>query len=446
MVKSPHAKAAMPSPAPTLVIKTMLAPTPTSSARAITTTATTNTTTINTANTAANTAKTATSTTKTAPPPAKPPAKPPVAAAPAPTIMPALSISAATLAFSAPFRSAVNTLAADPFLPGSPSRRPLTPFMIFAAEMRATVAVKGRLRSPAENGRELCRMWADLSKEKRNAFVQRARNELLFVQKLSKQASRNTSAKKRKSRDPSAPRSAMTAYMFYSKAARSRIKDKNPTATFGELGRLIGHEWRELSPAAKKPFEELAKQDKARYVTAKALYTSRQPPGATTKKKGDKSRSKKRAKASPSKSALNKQLKAAKSVATMPAQLRLQRGLKQQLLMPKQPPPVTGLSAVMARPMMAPMHSKPVKASPRVPVLASRHPHAIPLVFRPSPAPPPVPVPARHPDPVAGKVVMIPPPVTRGVHSPKKKRKKVSHKKPVVAPAAVQPNPLTSTV
>ena len=42
------------------------------------------------------------------------------------------------------------------------------------------------------SGRELCRLWAELTKEKRESFVQRAKDDLLFVQKLSKQAVSNT--------------------------------------------------------------------------------------------------------------------------------------------------------------------------------------------------------------------------------------------------------------
>lgn len=312
--------------------------------------------------------------------------------------------------------------------------------MIYAAETRAEVAANGRLRSPAENGRELCRFWAELTQERRAVYIQKARDDQVFVQKLSQRASSNTASKKRKSRDPSAPRSAMTAYMFYSKAARSRIKDRNPTATFGELGRLIGHEWRELSAGDKKPFEKLAKHDKERYVSAKALYTARQqkagilPPSKSTK--GDKLSKGKRGRPPNARPISNKKnlakiavTKALNTAQRTQLQLHRQRGMNQQLLMPKQPPPGLPAGSVMARPLISSVHDKAKKVMPRMPA------RTIPIMFRP----PSGCIDATAP---AGKVVMVPPPATRGV-SPrgvppaKTKRKKVTVQKSPVHPHTV---------
>lgn len=159
------------------------------------------------------------------------------------------------------------------------SRRPLTAFMVFAGEMRSQV-----LRANPENtpdavlGRQLVERWTTLSTAEKKKYEKKSVADRAFLLKLSKSSTaakpvvQKPAPKKRKVRDAHAPKNAMTAYMYYSKAARPKIKERNPTATFGELGKLIGTGWRNLSDADKTPYEELAKKDKERYIAAKAVY------------------------------------------------------------------------------------------------------------------------------------------------------------------------------
>ena len=58
---------------------------------------------------------------------------------------------------------------ADPYAPAypaNPARRPLTPFMIFAGEIRSVVLQEdGRGMNDVEKGREIVRRWTVLRKE-----------------------------------------------------------------------------------------------------------------------------------------------------------------------------------------------------------------------------------------------------------------------------------------
>jgi hypothetical protein len=45
---------------------------------------------------------------------------------------------------------------------------------------------------------------------------------------------------------------ALSAYMFFVQDWRDRIKSENPDVTFGEVGKLLGAKWKEMSPAEKK--------------------------------------------------------------------------------------------------------------------------------------------------------------------------------------------------
>ena len=56
----------------------------------------------------------------------------------------------------------------------------------------------------------------------------------------------------RKKKDPNGPKRASAAYMFFVKEVREKTKLQNPEASFGELGRILGSTWRELSDVEKK--------------------------------------------------------------------------------------------------------------------------------------------------------------------------------------------------
>lgn len=53
-------------------------------------------------------------------------------------------------------------------------------------------------------------------------------------------------------KDPKAPKRALSAYMFFSQDWRERVKAENPDAGFGEIGKLLGARWKELSDEEKK--------------------------------------------------------------------------------------------------------------------------------------------------------------------------------------------------
>jgi len=58
--------------------------------------------------------------------------------------------------------------------------------------------------------------------------------------------------KKRKKKDPNAPKKPCSAFFHFSKKMRPRIKDENPEATFGQLGKIIGEQWSKLGADERK--------------------------------------------------------------------------------------------------------------------------------------------------------------------------------------------------
>jgi len=50
----------------------------------------------------------------------------------------------------------------------------------------------------------------------------------------------------------------MSGYIAFSTEIRQRVKDENPNATFGEISKIIGAQWRNLPEAKKKTYNEKA--------------------------------------------------------------------------------------------------------------------------------------------------------------------------------------------
>lgn len=86
-------------------------------------------------------------------------------------------------------------------------------------------------------------------------------------------AARGGKTKKRKQkRDPNKPKGWLSAVLMYSNAHRARVKVENPNASFGDIGRLLSAEYKNLSPEDSAFWQKAAADDKARYNLQMTTY------------------------------------------------------------------------------------------------------------------------------------------------------------------------------
>jgi len=71
---------------------------------------------------------------------------------------------------------------------------------------------------------------------------------------------------KKKKKDPSEPKRPTTAFFFYTSSIRETVSKANPGKSVGELSKIFGQMWADLSEEEKKPFKELNEKDKERYA------------------------------------------------------------------------------------------------------------------------------------------------------------------------------------
>merc|ERR1712194_513839 len=87
--------------------------------------------------------------------------------------------------------------------------------------------------------------------------------------------SSSSSSRKKKVKDPNAPKKNLTAYILFANHIREDLKEKHPDVTFQDMGRLTGMEFRKLSKDDRTKWENVAKQDKGRYETEIKAYNEK---------------------------------------------------------------------------------------------------------------------------------------------------------------------------
>jgi len=76
--------------------------------------------------------------------------------------------------------------------------------------------------------------------------------------------------KKRKGK--SKVRRSASAYNLYVKAVRAKVQAANPDKGFGDLSKIMAEDWKAITPADKKHYENEAAKDKQRYEREKAAH------------------------------------------------------------------------------------------------------------------------------------------------------------------------------
>jgi len=76
----------------------------------------------------------------------------------------------------------------------------------------------------------------------------------------------------KKAKDPNAPKRSLSGFFFFANEKRSGIMSAHKDWKVSEVGSELGRLWRGMSAAQKKPYEDKAVKDKARYEAEMKKY------------------------------------------------------------------------------------------------------------------------------------------------------------------------------
>ncbi|CAM9235473.1 unnamed protein product, partial [Choristocarpus tenellus] len=73
-------------------------------------------------------------------------------------------------------------------------------------------------------------------------------------------------SKNRKKKDARQPKVSVSAFVFFSRHHRTILRKEHQELSFAELGKTVGALWKASNAADRKPFEDLANEDKERHA------------------------------------------------------------------------------------------------------------------------------------------------------------------------------------
>ncbi|KIY47590.1 HMG-box, partial [Fistulina hepatica ATCC 64428] len=78
--------------------------------------------------------------------------------------------------------------------------------------------------------------------------------------------------KKKRERDPNAPKRAMSSYFLYQNDVRAEMRRRNPNLPYRELTKLVSDQWGNLNTEQKQIYEQEASLHRQIYTSQKAAY------------------------------------------------------------------------------------------------------------------------------------------------------------------------------
>ncbi|XP_069846215.1 TOX high mobility group box family member 2 isoform X3 [Dipodomys merriami] len=93
--------------------------------------------------------------------------------------------------------------------------------------------------------------------------------------------------KKKKKKDPNEPQKPVSAYALFFRDTQAAIKGQNPSATFGDVSKIVASMWDSLGEEQKQAYKRKTEAAKKEYLKALAAYraslVSKSPPEGETK-------------------------------------------------------------------------------------------------------------------------------------------------------------------
>eukprot|EP00934_Nitzschia_sp_Nitz4_P003903 Nitzschia sp. Nitz4//scaffold295_size27985//9432//11102//NITZ4_008161-RA/size27985-snap-gene-0.63-mRNA-1//1//CDS//3329546245//3893//frame0 len=140
-------------------------------------------------------------------------------------------------------------------------RRFKSSYMFFSTEkhksIRRDLAKKGEDSnkfSTTDVAKMVSQAWKELSNEEREVWEELARKDKARyeMEKSMYTGPWKVPAKRRAHKDPNAPKRPMSAFLSFSNAKRSEVKDSNPNMGTAEIARVLAQMWKNASDAEKK--------------------------------------------------------------------------------------------------------------------------------------------------------------------------------------------------
>lgn len=134
----------------------------------------------------------------------------------------------------------------------------------------------------ADFSRNCAGRWNSLSEEEKRPYKLMAERDKNRFESEMKQfpgeKQRRGGKRKRRSKDPNAPKRSLSAFFWFCNDERQKVKGMNPEYGIGDVAKELGRLWALCAPETKQKYQAMSDKDKARYEREMHIYKSNPVP------------------------------------------------------------------------------------------------------------------------------------------------------------------------
>lgn len=177
--------------------------------------------------------------------------------------------------------------------------RSRTAYMMFVKDVRTKTQNENPQLGFVDVTKEVANRWQALSAREKKPFEDRAAKDKARyesdVAKFRESYPDEPLTIKKKKRVPKLkePKKVRSAYVYYTKEQRPKLKEAHPDLDFGQLTQHVAEGWNKLTDAQKAKYEALSTEDRVRFEEEHKAFNEEHPEVARRKKKARKNAPKK---------------------------------------------------------------------------------------------------------------------------------------------------------
>ncbi|XP_028655171.1 high mobility group protein B1b isoform X2 [Erpetoichthys calabaricus] len=146
----------------------------------------------------------------------------------------------------------------------------------------------------SEFSKKCSERWKTMSAKEKGKFEDLAKQDKLRYEREMKTYVPPKGEKKKRAKDPNAPKRPPSAFFIFCSDYRPKIKAESPGLSIGDVAKKLGEMWNSTSAEDKQPYEKKAAKLKEKYEKDVAAYRAKGKPESAKKGPGKAEKTKKK--------------------------------------------------------------------------------------------------------------------------------------------------------
>lgn len=117
----------------------------------------------------------------------------------------------------------------------------------------------------SEFSKKCSERWKTMSQKEKGKFEDMAKQDKVRYDREMKNYDPPKGAKKKRYKDPNAPKRPPSAFFLFCADFRSKVKGENPGLSIGDTAKKLGQMWNDSSSEERQPYEKKAQKLKEKY-------------------------------------------------------------------------------------------------------------------------------------------------------------------------------------